>query len=139
MHRDLAAIAFPPPRKEDFEHHDSMADELYNDAYGEVVKRRDRLVRELAEDNEDGEAALLAEVSRARAEITEAERRLRLLLAYAREFQGRRPFPLRWLGDAAGMSHTHVRTVYGPDDIKRLAELLELPMPPGAHDETASG
>jgi len=137
---DLAALAHPFPRHEDI-HVDppDMTDYVFNERCSEIEERRLRFIAELKKQcehhgeegavNMDAEDALLLELVRAREEIREAHERLRLLLAYGREFQGRRPFPLSWLAEAAGMSGSGVRTAYGRSDVERVAELLEVPTP----------
>ena len=72
---------------------------------------------------------MLFELRRTRDEITAAQDRLRHLIAYGREFQGRRPFPLSWLAGASDMSTSGVRTAYGRADVERVAELLGVPPP----------
>lgn len=66
---------------------------------------------------------LIAEVQRAHAEQQAAESRLRLLLAYAREYT---PFTysLAQLGRAAGISGSGVRNVYTWRDTGRVFQLL---------------
>ena len=54
---------------------------------------------------------LINEIARAHREQREAESRLRLLLAYAREFTPR-AYPLADLAEASGMSTSGVRTAY---------------------------
>jgi AraC-like DNA-binding protein len=55
-----------------------------------------------------------------------AERDLRLLLAYAREFAEPRPYRLEDLARAAGMSISGVRTAYDHDEITQVAEMTGL-------------
>jgi hypothetical protein len=64
---------------------------------------------------------LLGEVQAARYRMLAAERDLRLLLAYAREFVLPRPYPLEDLARASGMSISGVRTAYDDDDIDAVA------------------
>lgn len=75
-----------------------------------------------AEDWDDD--AVLEQIHRTGQELRTAHHRLRLLLAYAREFQGRRPYPLSWLAEAAGMSASGVRTAYDRDDVRQVAEIV---------------
>lgn len=139
---DVAAIAHPWARREDFDDEQlgEMADELYNDAQGDVYRERERFARELEaecrmeREQNDGEASeedvLLRELGRASDEIKQAQERLRRLIAYGREFQGRRPFPLSWLARASGMSISGVRTAYQRSDVEFVAEQLDVPVPP---------
>jgi hypothetical protein len=74
------------------------------------------------EDEHDGfidmrERALLAALEGARREREAAERLIRELLAYGREFVRPRPYTLEVLATAAGMSVSGVRTAYGDDEI----------------------
>lgn len=82
--------------------------------------------------------ALLEELRRVSQEIRTAQDRRRLLLAYARELQGRRPFPLGWLAEATGLSASGVRTAYGPTDVRRVAEILGVPVPSGTSTITST-
>jgi hypothetical protein len=69
---------------------------------------------------------LAGELASCRRRIDAERYRLGLLLAYAREFKGRRPYPLAYLADAAGMTPSGVRTAYRPSDVEDVAVLLEL-------------
>lgn len=62
---------------------------------------------------------LIDEICRARRDLQEAEGRLRLLLAYAREFTVR-AYPLADLARASGMSQSGVRTAYTPTEIAEV-------------------
>lgn len=66
---------------------------------------------------------LITELHRAHADQQDAESRLRLLLAYAREFTPH-AYSLSELGRAAGISSSGVRTVYTSTDVGRVYELL---------------
>jgi len=54
----------------------------------------------------------------------QADRDLRLLLAYAREIITPRPYRLADLAEAAGMSISGVRVAYNRDDVERAAQLV---------------
>jgi hypothetical protein len=84
-------------------------------------------VRDEGEDSYDD--ALLDQLHRTSQEIRIARHRLRLLLAYARDFQGRRPYALSWLAEAARMSSSGIRTAYDSEDSQRVAEILGVPSP----------
>lgn len=71
---------------------------------------------------------LITELHRARVDQQDAERRLRLLLAYAREYTPN-DYSLAELGGAAGMSGSGVRTFYTAIDVGRVFELLNRRMP----------
>jgi hypothetical protein len=66
---------------------------------------------------------LLSAVRDARQRRDQAERDLRLLLAYAREHVTPRPYRLADLAEAAGMSISGIRTAYNRDDIDHAAQL----------------
>ncbi len=67
---------------------------------------------------------LLNEVERARTEMLEAEERMRLLIAYGREFITPQPYPLKRLAAAAGMSISGTRGAYMGDEIASVAERI---------------
>ena len=77
--------------------------------------------------DEGGEDPLLTSLARARDRMLAAERDLRLLIAYAREFAEPRPYRLDDLARAAGMSISGVRTAYDDEDIGHTAETLGRP------------
>jgi hypothetical protein len=76
--------------------------------------------------DEGGEDPLLSLVERARDRMLAAERDLRLLLAYAREFAEPRPYRLEDLARAAGMSISGIRTAYDGDEIDEVAAITGL-------------
>jgi hypothetical protein len=61
--------------------------------------------------------ALLAALAGTRRRKEQADRDMRLLLAYAREIAAPRPYRLADLAHAAGMSISGVRTAYTHTDI----------------------
>jgi hypothetical protein len=65
---------------------------------------------------------LLSALDDARQRKQQADRELRLLLAYAREVVTPRPYRLTDLAQAAGMSISGVRAAYNKDDIHQAAE-----------------
>jgi hypothetical protein len=73
-----------------------------------------------------GEDSLLASLARARDRMLAAQRDLRLLLAYAREFAEPRTYRLDDLAQAAGMSISGIRTAYDDDKITQVAEMSGL-------------
>jgi hypothetical protein len=70
-----------------------------------------------------GEDPVLAQLAMLRRQQLAAERRMRLLLAYAREFVGPRPYPLAALAEASGMSISGVRTAYDEDEVSEVAQI----------------
>ena len=67
---------------------------------------------------------LLAALADARQRKEQADRDMRLLLAYAREIAAPRPYRLADLSEAAGMSVSGVRTAYTTSDIEHVIRLL---------------
>lgn len=66
---------------------------------------------------------LLGEIADARASMLAAVKRLRLLVAYGREFVEPRPYKLDDLAHAAGMPISSMRTAYDDDEIIEVAQL----------------
>lgn len=55
----------------------------------------------------------------------EADETVRALIAYAREMAKSRRYRLSEIAEAAGMSISGVRNLYGPADVARAREMLE--------------
>jgi hypothetical protein len=68
--------------------------------------------------------ALLLALCDARQRKEQADRDLRLLLAYAREIITPRPYRLADLAEAAGMSISGIRIAYTKADTQHAADLL---------------
>jgi hypothetical protein len=101
------------------------------DARGAILGAAERDRAELADHLrlswENGDVdPLLASLTSARERILAAERDLRLLLAYAREFAEPRPYRLEDLARAAGMSVSGIRTAYDDDEIGEVAAITGL-------------
>jgi AraC-like DNA-binding protein len=67
---------------------------------------------------------LLTALAKAQQRKEQADRDIRLLLAYAREHVTPRPYRLADLADAAGMSISGVRTAYSQADIDRAVQAI---------------
>ncbi len=67
---------------------------------------------------------LLTALADARQRRDQADRDIRLLLAYAREVVTPRPYRLADLASAAGMSISGVRTAYTTADVDHVTALL---------------
>ena len=74
-------------------------------------------------EHEDDYDPLLAQIAAARNAMLAAEARMRLLIAYGREFTRPRPYRLEDLARAAGMSISGIRTAYDDDEIAEVARL----------------
>ena len=68
---------------------------------------------------------LLAALAQARQRRDQADRDMRLLLAFAREITAPRPYRLADLAHAAGMSISGIRAAYSPGDVQHAARLLD--------------
>ncbi|GAB3617787.1 hypothetical protein GCM10027416_23440 [Okibacterium endophyticum] len=92
----------------------------------EVIRQREVFERYLREAEGAGSHAdvLVGEIDRARTEMREAEDRLRMLIAYGREFITPQPYPLKRLAEAAGMSISGTRSAYTSDEILAVAERI---------------
>jgi hypothetical protein len=124
---DLAAVVHPVPAGHPLE------PDIWSAVVDDVEQVRQAAIQnwEAALDAEaevDDEGTLydpvLSEIAAARREVIEAEQRLRLLLAYAREFVAPRPYTLADLARSAGMSISGVRTSYGQDEIREVARRI---------------
>ena len=118
---DLTALVLPlPPHPgsacgpDDLDGWSAVADQ--------VQQEREELGEQLRLGWEEGDAdPLLGLVAAARQEMLAAEQRMRLLIAYGREFVNPRPYTLEGLAQAAGMSFSGVRTAYDDDEIAEVA------------------
>jgi hypothetical protein len=76
---------------------------------------------------------VLSAIRDARRRRDQADRDIRLLLAYAREVVTPRPYRLADLAEASGLSISGVRTAYTAADVERITALL------AARDRADSG
>jgi hypothetical protein len=121
---DVCNIVHPMP-----DHPGDDAPEELIDAFGAETDiaghAQDRLRGNIEAAWEGGDVdPLISQIASARTEIREAEQRLRLLLAYGREFVEPRPYTLDSLAQAAGMSVSGVRTAYDNEEIFTVAKLI---------------
>ena len=77
---------------------------------------------------------LLLALASANRHKEEADKEIRLYLAWGREHATPRPYRLADLAGAAGMSISGVRTAYGPADVERAAQLYPAPDSPEFRD-----
>jgi len=114
---DLALLEFPPlSAGED--------DDQLDAAEQDLDQLRSQQVRQMEVAWDDGGVdPVLAQLAALRRRQLAAERHMRLLLAYAREFVGPRPYPLAALAEASGMSISGVRTAYDEDEVAEVAQV----------------
>jgi hypothetical protein len=121
MVSDLTALllplpAHPGPAAEEDER------EVWSMVADQIHQEREELADQLRLAWEEGEVdPLLGEMAAARRQMLHAERRMRLLIAYGREFVGPRPYTLEGLAQASGMSISGVRTAYDDDEVAEVA------------------
>jgi hypothetical protein len=124
MITDLTDLTHPIPEEpKEFADEDegtgwrAMADETAEER--EAYEQRLRLTW----DQQDDFDPLLDEIAAARYAMLQAEARMRLLIAYGREFTRPRPYRLEDLARASGMSISGVRTAYHEDEVAEVAKL----------------
>jgi hypothetical protein len=81
---------------------------------------------------------VLAALRAARARRDQADRDIRILLAYARELATPRPYRLADLAEATGKSISGVRTAYSPADVDTARHIIRAfgpPTMPATHPE----
>jgi hypothetical protein len=80
---------------------------------------------------------LLAEIRNARREMLDAEERMRMLVAYGREFIKPQPYQLKDLAGATGMSISGTRGAYTAEEIATVARRIGR-QPRSRTDETGN-
>ena len=121
---DLTDLTHPLP-EDPGEPEDDDAAAGWSAMCDEVVRDREAYEQglRLTWEHEDDYDPLLGEIAAARNAMLAAEARVRLLIAYGREFTRPRPYRLEDLARAAGMSISGVRTAYDEDEIAEVARL----------------
>lgn len=116
----LAAIFEPPPPVDSVDQ-----SEDYN-AWIERLEERAATIRfqTRTQDSGDTTAPLLDYLSSLRQQRNEIEEQMILLVAFMRERVKPRPYTLRQIADAAGMSVSGTRTFYDDDDVAHLADRI---------------
>lgn len=111
---ELAALLCPLP-----EPGSVTPEDAFPDAYEEAERERSEYASNLeaAALGLDADPLILA-LEKARAQREAADRRVRLILAYAREFQPSSRYPLRELGPASGYTTSGVTTAYDAEQIE---------------------
>jgi hypothetical protein len=132
--QDLAALAHPMPERIEIDLDPGADDDRHNIARRRTADAQRIYAQNLREAwGITQQDPLLAEVAYARQMMLAAEKRLRLLIAYGREFVSPRPYRLEDLAKAAGMSISGTRTAYDADEVDAVAALTAAaPRNPGA-------
>ncbi|WP_327341133.1 hypothetical protein [Streptomyces europaeiscabiei] len=111
---ELAAVLCPLP-----EPGSVIPEEAFPDAYEAAERERSEYASNLEAASLGIEAdPLILALEEARAQREAADRRVRLVLAYAREFQPASRYPLRELGPASGYTPSGVTTAYDAQQIE---------------------
>ncbi|WP_337825221.1 hypothetical protein [Amycolatopsis sp. A1MSW2902] len=121
---DLVDILYPWPGAEDVPDGD---EDILDAARDEVAGEREKFEQNLrlTEENADWEFdPLLAEINTARREMRAAEARMRMLVAYGREFIKPQPYQLKDLAGATGMSISGTRSSYTVEEIAAVARRI---------------
>ncbi|MEU5243664.1 hypothetical protein AB0G81_06030 [Streptomyces asoensis] len=117
---DLASIRIPVPQPGDV-----TPEDLHPDALAEAEQARADYAFALAAQHDDQrEDPLLIALGNARATREAADREIRHLLAYGREFHADRPYKLEPLARASGMTPSGVRTAYTNSEIQTVADRI---------------
>lgn len=120
---DLSRLVHPMPTAEQLKA-DNVPDDVRGDIQQDCEDARQRHEDNLrhAWEADNDLDPLLSEIASARSAKLTAERRMRELIAYGREFVKPRPYRLEDLAHAAGMSISGIRTTYGEDEIRAVAQ-----------------
>ncbi|MFI6661492.1 hypothetical protein ACIBL8_38925 [Streptomyces sp. NPDC050523] len=117
---DIAAIREPLP-----EPGSVTPEELFDDAYTQAQQARSDYAADLeAQCDGLGEDPLLLAIGNARARKEAADREIRLLLAYGREFHAERAYKLEQLAEISGMTPSGVRTAYTDREVDAVARQI---------------
>jgi len=124
MITDLTDLTHPLPEESEFADEDEDEGTGWRAMADQVVQEREEYERglRLTWEHEDDFDPLLGEIAAARDAMLRAEARMRLLIAYGREFTRPRPYRLEDLARASGMSISGVRTAYDEDEVAEVAK-----------------
>jgi hypothetical protein len=133
MFEAVAAILHPMPNFERFVASNPHLDEtdlhlIFSGESERAVEMRERAIAEmreratLAAEDDQYFDPLLEELAECHAQIVDVEHRMRLLMAYAREYVRPQPYQLKDLARATGMSISGVRIAYDEDEIREVGE-----------------
>lgn len=118
---DIAAIRTPVPQPGDV-----TPEEFCDDAREQAEQaRKDDAANLQAQCDGLEEDPLLLALGNARARREAADREIRLLLAYGREFHGNRPYKLDPLAEASGMTPSGIRTAYSDGEVEAVARQID--------------
>lgn len=121
---DLVDILYPWPAAEDVADGDEDALDAWRSEVSDEREKYEENLR-LAEEHAEGDYdPLLAEISTARREMLVAEARMRMLVAYGREFIKPQPYQLKDLAGATGMSISGTRSSYTVQEIAAVARRI---------------
>jgi hypothetical protein len=121
---------WPAPLPEDADEAQCDGHDAWRSEVDEQRRAFEETARIAAESADFYYDPLLARISQARREMLEAEEQMRLLVAYAREFVTPRPYQLKDLAAATGMSISGTRTAYDDDEINAVARRIGRPPRP---------
>ncbi|MGH3568389.1 MAG: hypothetical protein ACRDRH_20640 [Pseudonocardia sp.] len=123
---DLVDIVhpMPDPLPDDADENEEAGHDAWRDEVQDQRAAFEENIRDTQDNVDFYYDPLLAEITRARREMREAEERMRLLLAYAREFVAPQPYQLKDLAAATGMSISGTRSAYAVAEIADVAQRL---------------
>jgi hypothetical protein len=139
---DLVDIVHPMPDPPgvDADENEEASHDAWRDEVQDQRHSFEKNIRDTRDNADFYYDPLLAEIGRARREMREAEERMRLLVAYAREFVTPQPYQLKDLAAATGMSISGTRSAYAVAEIADVARRLARqprPRPTGAATPSA--
>ncbi|WP_341955333.1 hypothetical protein [Microbacterium sp. LWH13-1.2] len=116
-------LPLPDPAPDDWDERSRKAREAVRE---EVATKRGIYEHHLRTgDGADGDGLaedfLISEIRLAGVDMRDAEERMRMLIAYGREFISPQPYPLKTIAEAAGMSISGTRSAYTVDEITAVA------------------
>ncbi|MEU6655743.1 hypothetical protein ABZ904_41870 [Streptomyces sp. NPDC046900] len=118
---DIAAIREPLP-----EPGSVTPEDAYADAHEQAWKARVEYAANLqAQCDGLKEDPLLLAIKDARGRKEAADREIRLLLAYGREFHGDRAYKLEPLAEASGLTPSGIRTAYDDPEVEAVARQVQ--------------
>lgn len=121
---DLVDILHPWPTADDLLDGDDAALDAVRDHVADEREKYEQDLR-MADEHADWDYdPLIAEINAARREMRAAAARMRMLVAYGREFIKPQPYQLKDLAGATGMSISGTRSSYTADEIAAVARRI---------------